>query len=116
MAKRSGKKNRVDIVYSTDPDFGYEHDAEEQEETLPPAEQKLYVELDRKMRKGKVVTLVTGFVGTDEDLATLGKELKSKCGVGGSAKDGEIILQGDHRDKVMDLLSKAGYPNKRKGG
>lgn len=116
MGKRSGKKNRVDIVYSTDPEFDYDHEADEQVDTLPPAEQKLYVELDRKMRKGKVVTLVTGFVGAAEDLAALGKELKSKCGVGGSAKDGEIILQGDHREKVMNLLSKAGYPNKRKGG
>lgn len=116
MGKRSGKKNRIDVVYSTDPDFNYEEEQHEEEETLPPSQQKLYVSLDRKMRKGKTVTLIEGFVGTADDLEDLGKTLKSKCGVGGSAKDGEIILQGDHREKVMTLLEAQGYTTKRKGG
>ena len=114
MAKK--KKDRINVVYSTNPDFGYESDANEEEETLPPQQQTLRVMLDRKQRKGKVVTLVAGFVGTEDDLNTLGKMLKSKCGVGGAVKDGEIIIQGEQRDKVMDLLKKDGYQVKRVGG
>lgn len=113
MGKNKNKKN---VVYSTNPDFQYEFDGEEQEETLSPEEQLLYVSIDKKQRGGKAVTLVEGFVGSEEDLKELGKLLKSKCGVGGSAKDGEIIVQGEHRDKVMELLEKEGYKTKRKGG
>lgn len=108
-------KNKKNIVYSTNPDF--EYDDEEQElETLPPEEQLLYVSIDRKKRKGKEVTLIEGFEGTDDDLKTLAKVLKSSCGVGGTAKDGEILIQGDFRDKIMDILAEKGYKTKRKGG
>lgn len=110
------KKERLNVVYSTNPNFNYEFEEEAIEETLEPSKQLLYVSLDRKQRGGKEVTLVEGFVGTDEDLKELGKMLKSKCGVGGTAKDGEIIVQGAFRDKVMDLLVKEGYKVKRKGG
>ncbi|WP_306642169.1 translation initiation factor [Sanyastnella coralliicola] len=116
MGKRSGKKDRVNVVYSTNPDFNYESEESFEEETLPPSEQLLYVSLDRKQRKGKTVTLIEGFVGASEDLSDLGKTLKGKCGVGGNTKDGEILLQGDHRDKVMNLLNEMGYKTKRKGG
>lgn len=106
------KKNKVGVVYSTNPDFQYEYDDDEiQVDTLPPAQQKLRVQLDKKQRGGKQVTLVTGFVGTDEDLQALGKQLKAKCGVGGSAKDGEILIQGDFRPHVVELLKAAGYAN-----
>ncbi|WP_299455675.1 translation initiation factor [uncultured Microscilla sp.] len=109
-------KSRLGMVYSTNPDFEYDTEGEEEEETLPINQQDLRVMLDKKNRKGKVATLVTGFVGTDDDLKALGKMLKSKCGVGGSAKDGEIIIQGDMRDKVMELLKNAGYKAKKSGG
>lgn len=106
-----GKKNKSDhqgFVYSTDPDFKFEHD-NESVDTLPPAQQKLKIRLDTKQRAGKAVTLVEGFLGTVEDLEELGKKLKAFCGSGGSAKDGEIIVQGDHRDKVLQWLHKQGY-------
>lgn len=111
-----GKKNKGGnrIVFSTDPDFTPEDDHFE-EETLPTSEQRLYVSIDRKQRKGKEVTLVEGFVGTEEDLKDLGKLLKSKCGVGGSVKDGEILIQGNHKQKVADLLVTEGYQVKQKG-
>ena len=109
-------KARLGMVYSTNPDFEYTTAEEEQATTLPPQQQNLRVWLDRKQRGGKTVTLVKGFVGTDEDLSELGRMLKSRCGVGGSAKDGEIIIQGDHRDRVVELLTKAGYRCKRAGG
>ena len=96
-------------MYSTNPDFKYELDDEEEQTTLQPSQQRLRVQLDRKNRGGKVVTLVTGFIGTEDDLKELGKFLKSKCGVGGSAKDGEIIVQGDFKQKVLELLKKEGY-------
>ena len=97
------------MVYSTNPDFNYEMDDEEEQATLQPSQQRLRVQLDRKNRGGKVVTLITGFVGTEDDLKELGKFLKSKCGVGGSAKDGEVIVQGDFKQKVLELLKKEGY-------
>lgn len=110
------KKSRVNVVYSTNPDFNYESEDEFEEETLPNSEQELLVMLDRKQRKGKTVTVVSGFEGTSDDLKDLAKTLKNKCGVGGSVKDGEILIQGEVRDKVMDILSKEGYPCKRVGG
>ncbi len=107
--KSNDWKDRLNVVYSTNPDFRYETAAEEETPTLPLSQQRLRVQLDRKNRGGKTVTLVTGFVGTEEDLKALGKLLKSKCGVGGSAKDGEIIIQGDFKQKVAEILLKAGY-------
>jgi translation initiation factor 1 len=114
MAKQ--KKEKVNVVYSTNPNFQFQYDEEDEQSTLPPQQQLLYVSHDNKSRKGKVVTLIEGFVGSDDDLQTLGKLLKSKLGVGGSAKDGEIIVQGEFRDKVIALLEKEGYKTKRKGG
>lgn len=102
-------KERLNVVYSTNPDFKYETEEEEQVETLPKKDQRLRVERDKKNRKGKEVTLVTGFVGTEDDLKELGKMLKTKCGVGGSVKEGEIIIQGDFRVKIGDILQKEGY-------
>lgn len=107
--KNNDWKDRLNVVYSTNPDFRYETPDEEETSTLPPSQQKLRVQLDRKNRGGKVVTLVTGFTGSDDDLKELGRLLKSKCGVGGTAKDGEIIVQGDFKQKVLDLLKQAGY-------
>lgn len=102
-------ENRVGVVFSTNPEFNYEYEDDGAVETLEPSKQKLTVRIDRHARGGKQVTLVTGFVGTDDDLAELGKKLKSRCGVGGTAKDGEIIIQGDFRDKVIELLQADGY-------
>lgn len=107
--KNNDWKERLNVVYSTNPNYNYEMDDDEEQTTLSPAQQHLRVQLDRKNRSGKVVTLVTGFVGTENDLKELGKLLKSKCGVGGSAKDGEIIVQGDFKLKVLELLKKEGY-------
>lgn len=110
-------KQRFNVVYSTNPNFHYQEAFEEQVTTLLPNQQKLYVSIDRKQRAGKEVTLVEGFVGSDDDLKELGKMLKSKCGVGGSAKDGEILIQGNFKQKVSDLLIAAGYSQtKQKGG
>jgi len=114
MAKK--KKERQNVVYSTNPNFDYEHSEEEEMDTLDPKDQDLRVQLDRKNRKGKEVTLITGFIGTEEDLKDLGKNLKSKCGSGGSAKEGEIIIQGDHRDKILKMLLDKGYKAKKTGG
>ncbi|MBO5465124.1 MAG: translation initiation factor [Alistipes sp.] len=108
-------KQRLGMVYSTNPDFEYTVQESEQAETLPPEKQNLRVWLDRKQRGGKQVTLVKGFVGSEEDLSELARMLKSRCGVGGSAKDGEIIIQGDHRDRVVELLIAAGYKCKKAG-
>ena len=113
MGKNDWKK-RDGVVFSTDPNFRYDTtDEDEQVQTLPPSSQKLIVAIDRSGRAGKQVTLVKGFVGTDEDLSDLGKKLKTKCGVGGSVKDGEILIQGDFRDKITELLQKDGYNAKR---
>lgn len=111
------KKNKPDsqgFVYSTDPNFHFENNDDEQQETLPAAQQKLKIRLDTKHRAGKIVTLIEGFTGTTDDLEKLGKSLKNYCGTGGSAKDNEIIVQGDHRDKVLQWLLKNGYSNSKK--
>ena len=108
-------KSRLGMVYSTNPDFEYRTDERTEPETLPPARQQLRVWLDRKQRAGKVVTLVRGFVGREEDLAELARLLKTRCGVGGAAKQGEIIIQGDHRDRVVEILTKSGYRCKKAG-
>lgn len=110
----SKNRNNGGIVYSTNPDFIYEEDVVEEEETLAPSQQKLKISLDKKQRAGKKVTLIFNFVGTAEDLETLGKTLKTKCSVGGSVKDGEILLQGDIRDKVLELLLNMNYSKTKK--
>ncbi|MBR5699736.1 MAG: translation initiation factor [Bacteroidales bacterium] len=106
-------KNRLGVVFSTNPDYQYQEESIEEAETLPPGKQRLIVGIDRRNRGGKQVTLVTGFVGTEADLKELGRALKVRCGVGGSAKDGEITIQGDLRDKVTALLKGMGYNAKR---
>lgn len=106
-------KDRLNVVYSTNPDFKYESDDEQQTDTLPNEKQLLRISLDKRNRKGKAVTLITGFIGSVDNLEALGKFLKVKCGVGGSAKDGEIIIQGDFRQKVLELLQKEGYAKAR---
>ena len=113
MAKKN--KKRVDVVYSTNPDFSFD-DENEADETISNNQQKLKVLIDRKQRKGKEVTLVTGFVGSEEDLKALGKLLKSKCGGGGAVKDDEIMVQGNHLQKVYDLLIAEDYKVKKVGG
>ena len=111
------KKNKSDkhgFVYSTDPNFQFESEEEQSVGTLPPKQQKLRIRLDTKHRGGKAVTLVEGFIGKEEDLEDLGKKLKNYCGTGGSAKDSEIIIQGDQRDKVLHWLQKNDYTNSKK--
>ena len=108
-------KDRLGMVYSTNDDYDYDKGGED-EESIEKSKQKLYISLDKKNRKGKAVTLIEGFMGPEEELKDLGKMLKSKCGVGGSAKDSEILIQGDVRDKVVVILEKEGYTVKRKGG
>ncbi len=109
-------KSRLGMVYSTNPDFEYSSSEGEHAETLAPRQQNLRVWLDRRQRGGKVATIVKGFVGTSDDLKELARHLKSKCGVGGAAKDGEIIIQGDCRDRVVEILTNSGYRCKRAGG
>lgn len=106
-------KSRLGVVFSTNPDFKYETEEVTETETLPPAKQRLVVRIDRHARAGKQVTVVDGFVGTSDDLAELGRTLKVKLGVGGSAKDGQIVIQGDFRDRAVEILTKAGYNAKR---
>ena len=106
-------KERLGVVYSTNPDFKYETPVEEVAETLPPERQKLLVGIDRRNRGGKQVTLVSGFVGREEDLSALAKTLKTRCGVGGAAKEGEILIQGDFRDRIVQILTSLGYKAKR---
>lgn len=111
------KKNKPDtrgFVYSTDPNFSFQPEENEAQETLPAAQQKLKIRLDTKHRAGKAVSLVEGFTGTSDDLENLGKKLKNFCGTGGSAKDGEIIIQGDQRDKILQWFLKNGYKQARK--
>lgn len=115
MAKKNDWKNREGVVYSTSNEFSYQYQQEETENTLPAQQQNLKVQLDKSMRAGKQVTLVTGFTGKTGDIEILGKLLKTKCGVGGSVKDREIIIQGDHRDKIVQILIKEGYKAKRVG-
>jgi translation initiation factor 1 len=110
------KKNKINIVYSTNPNFQYQEEESIEQTTLAKNQQKLYVSIDKKQRAGKEVTLIEGFIGTDEDLKDLGKSLKTKCGVGGTAKDGEILIQGNFRDKIIEILKKEGYQTVRKGG
>lgn len=106
-------KSRLGVVFSTNPDFEYQREEKQEVETLAPDRQRLIVRIDRHARGGKQVTLVQGFVGTEADLSELGRSLKVKLGVGGSAKDGEIVVQGDFRDRVVELLVKMGYNAKR---
>lgn len=114
--KNNDWKDRLNVVYSTNPDFGYEKNDDDEQVTIEKSKQNLRVSIDKKNRGGKVVTLITGFSGTDNDLKELGKLLKSKCGVGGSAKDGEIIVQGDFKTKVTELLVKEGYTKTKMKG
>jgi translation initiation factor 1 len=115
MAKKNDWKRRDGVVYSTESDFSYSYGEANEAITLPPQQQNLKVALDKSGRAGKQVTLVTGFVGTVKDLESLGKVLKSKCGVGGSVKDGSVLIQGDLRDKIVQILTAEGYHAKRSG-
>ncbi len=115
MAKKNEFKNREGVVYSTNPEFSYSERGSFFQETLPKSQQNLTVLLDRKSRAGKVVTLIQGFIGSDNDLKELTKVLKTQCGVGGSQKDGEIIIQGDFKERIYQLLIKEGYRAKKSG-
>lgn len=114
MAKKQQKIQNV--VYSTNPNFAYEFEQSNDLQTLPPQQQRLYISIDRKQRAGKEVTLIEGFLGTEDDLKDLGKLLKSKCGVGGSVKDNEILIQGNFKQKIFDLLLKEGFSQTKQKG
>ena len=111
--KSNDWKDRLNVVYSTNPDFRYETAEAEEAEPLPKNQQKLRVSMEKKGRGGKTVTLIKGFIGSEEDCKELGKLLKSKCGVGGSVKEGEIIIQGDFKQRIIDLLKVEGYTQTR---
>ena len=113
MSKKD--KNRKNVVFSTNPNFNYESDEQDEVETLSPSEQQLKIYLDR-IGGGKLISRISGFIGKTEDIEALGKSLKQKCGVGGSVKEGEILIQGDHRDKLLNLLSQNNYKAKKAGG
>jgi len=113
MSKKD--KSRKNVVYSTNPDFNYESDAQDEVETLAPAQQQLKIYLDR-IGGGKLISRVSGFIGKIDDLEALGKLLKQKCGVGGTVKEGEILIQGDHREKLLNLLTQNNYKAKKAGG
>lgn len=107
--KNNDWKDRLNVVYSTNPDFNYITDSEEETETLDKNEQKLRVSIEKKGRGGKTVTIITGFIGCEDDLKSLGKLLKTKCGVGGSVKEGEILIQGEFKQRIIELLKAEGY-------
>ena len=107
--KKNDWKERLNIVYSTNPDFQYSTDEIEENETLPKQQQKLRVSIEKNHRGGKTVTIVRNFIGTSDDMKELGKLLKTRCGVGGSVKDGEILIQGEFKEKIIDILKKEGY-------
>lgn len=107
--KNNDWKDRLNIVYSTNPNFQYSTDEKEEIETLPKQKQKLRVSIEKNHRGGKTVTIVKNFIGSDDDIKELGRLLKTKCGVGGSVKDGEILVQGEFKEKIIELLKKEGY-------
>ena len=107
--KKNDWKERLNVVYSTNPDFSYDTGEQEEPETLPKNTQKLRVRIEKNHRGGKTVTIVSGFIGSEADIKELGKLLKTKCGVGGSVKDGELLIQGEFKEKVVELLKKEGY-------
>lgn len=111
--KSNDWKGRLNVLYSTNPDFQYEYDETPEAETLAPGQQKLRVQIEKKGRGGKTVTIVRGFVGKDEDLKSLARLLKNRCGVGGSTKDGEILIQGELKEKVLGILRESGYTNSK---
>jgi translation initiation factor 1 len=115
-SNKKKRKQRTGIVYSTNPEFQYTHNDLPEKESLPPEQQTLYVAVDRKSRKGKIVTLILGFVGSSAEQKELARRLKSTCNTGGSVKGDEILIQGYFRIRIIQILTEAGYKTKRKGG